>query len=340
MASKETKLFDPADGFGSLTNVYVATDATIAKRGNLWWMCLAGKASDIDGIQLFSASLSEGEPLAATGWRLTPESDNPTRIAVLSRQNIRNAWDLKGGRHCPAYVKGWDPQRREWVERIYYAGGAENVWGPYAIGYLEWNGTQWIDRSSPVFIANEDWERGSVYEPNLVYVEGQWKMWYVAGSNQEDYIVQGYAESPDGLSNWTKHKIVFPPEEKVFDFCVIKAGKGYEAVFSRVWLGKTARSSSTGLWWCYADTPSSNLSDWSKPLQIMTADDRGWHAGPWKPTFQYSDTDPNRMFVFFDGMYNKSEPGSFPYVFTLGCLEIQRPREDFRRKPAVSGEGI
>ena len=113
-------------------------DASVAKRGNQWWMYLAGKARDVDGIQ-----------------------------------------------------------------------------------------------------ASEDWEHGSVYEPNLVYAEGQWKMWYVAGSNQDDYIVQAYAESPDGRDNWTRHKIVFPPEEKVFDFCIIKAREDYEVVFSPVWPGKT-----------------------------------------------------------------------------------------------------
>jgi len=37
-----------------------------------------------------------------------------------------------------------------------------------------------------------------------------------------------------------------------------------------------------------------------------------------------SETDPNAMFVFFDGMYMKKEPSPFPYVFTLGCLEIKR----------------
>ena len=26
------------------------------------------------------------------------------------------------------------------MERIYYAGAAENLWGPYTIGFLEWDG--------------------------------------------------------------------------------------------------------------------------------------------------------------------------------------------------------
>ncbi len=325
-AARETKLFDPADGFGPLKNLYVATDGTLAKRGDQWWMYLAGKATDQPSIQLFSASLPEGAPLAARGWTLTPEHNHPSRIALLAKQEKSAAWDLKGGRHCPSYVKGWDPERAEWVERIYYAGGAENVWGPYTIGYLEWDGAAWIDQPFPVFTASEDWERDSVYEPNLLYADGKWKMWYVAGSNQQHYIVQGYAESPNGRSGWTKHKIVFAPEEKVFDFCVIKTRTAYEAVFSRVWLGKGDAPPHAGLWWAESDTASSDMSDWSVPIQIMTAQDRGWHSGPWKPCARYCERDPNHLFVFFDGAYSKKDGSPFPYIFTLGCLEIPRPK--------------
>jgi hypothetical protein len=325
MPGKETKIFDPANGFGPLTDVYILTDASVVKRGNRWWMYLAGRAMNRMSIELFSASLPEGAPLAATGWTPTARSDDKTKIADLAGHENSKAWDLRGGRHCPSYVRGWDPQRKTWVERIYYAGGASNVWGPYTIGYLEWGGGKWVDQPAPAFTANEDWEHGSVYEPNLIYHDGKWKMWYVAGSNQEDYIVHGYSESPDGRTGWSKHQIFFGPEEKVFDFCVVETKKGYEAVFSRVILSKTLPSAPAGLWWCEAKAPSSKISDWSKPVQIMTAEDRGWHSGPWKPSLRYSETDSNKMFVFFDGMYLKKETGPFPYVFTLGCLEVERP---------------
>jgi hypothetical protein len=32
-----------------------------------------------------------------------------------------------------------------------------------------------------------------------------------------------------------------------------------------------------------------------------------------------------KLFVFFDGLYPKPDAGPFPYVFTLGCLETERP---------------
>src|SRR5262252_4323193 len=43
---KETKIFDPADGFGPLTDVYILTDSTVVKRDNRWWMYLAGRAQN------------------------------------------------------------------------------------------------------------------------------------------------------------------------------------------------------------------------------------------------------------------------------------------------------
>ena len=320
---KETKIFDPADGYGpELKDPLEVTDATVTKRGSQWWMFLAGQIKDRPAIQLFSASLPDGIELQATGWRLTADPTNPTKVALLAEQMISKPWDLNGGRHCPSYVRGWDPLRNSWVERIYYAGAAENLWGPYTIGYLEWDGVTWEEQAEPVFVANQDWERGSVYEPNLVYFDGKWRMWYVAGSNAEDYIVQGYAESADGRTNWSEHKIFFAAEEKVFDFCVAKADNRYEAVFSRVWLGSGKPSAKTGLWWCHAESPDANLRNWSTPVQVMTAEDRGWHVGPWKPSLQFSETEPARRLVFFDGLYRTDEPGPFPFAFTLGCVEF------------------
>ncbi|HMG32999.1 MAG TPA: hypothetical protein VKM94_03600 [Blastocatellia bacterium] len=323
--AKITKIFDPADGFGAVSDAFILTDSTLARRGNRWWMYLAGRARSSQSIDLFSASLPQDAPLSAGGWTVTAVPDDKTRIARLAGYERSKDWDLRGGRHCPSYVVGWDPQRRAAVERIYYAGGATNVLGPYAIGYLEWDGSKWVDQPAPVFKANEDWERGSVYEPNLIYHDGKWRMWYVAGSNQQDYLVHGYSESADGRTNWSRHQMFFSPEQKVFDFCVVKTSHGFEAAFSRVWLGKPPRPAETGLWWCHAREPSSKISDWSKPLQIMTAQDDGWYTGPWKPSLRYGEEDDKKMFVFFDGQYLKKEPSPFPYVFTLGCLEMQRP---------------
>src|SRR5262245_40916041 len=66
MQGKETRIFDPADGFGPLTDPTIITDCTIVKRDNRWWMYMGGRVKDKPGIYLFSATLPEGAPLAAT----------------------------------------------------------------------------------------------------------------------------------------------------------------------------------------------------------------------------------------------------------------------------------
>jgi hypothetical protein len=324
---RETRVFDPAEGFAPLTNVVELTDSTLGRRGDRWWMYLAGEALGHEGIRLFSASLPAGAPLAATGWRVTAEPGDPTRIALLAPSERSAAWDLRGGRHCPCYARGLDPRSGEWKERVYYAGAAETPWGPYAIGYLEWDGERWREQAEPAFVAREPWERGSVYEPNVVYADGRWKMWYVAGSNQADYLVQCVSESDDGRSGWSPSRRFSDPDEKLFDFCVLPVDGGYEAVFARVWVAQSAPPAETGLWWCRADTPSFERSDWSAPVQIMTAAERGWHAGPWKPSWRRDERDARRMLVFFDGGYRKEGDASgFPFAFTLGCLELESPR--------------
>ncbi len=171
----------------------------------------------------------------------------------------------------------------------------------------------------------EEWEHGSVYEPNLIFHGGKWKMWYVAGSNHENHLVQGYAESDDGMTGWSTHTIFAAPEMKMFDFSVRERAGSFDAIFARVWVGEGSAPAETGLWWCRSEEPSGILADWSQPVQIITAGDRGWHSGPWKPSFQFAEENANHAFVFFDGLYRTSNPGPFPFAFTLGCLEVDLP---------------
>lgn len=320
---RETKIFDPRDPATRTAGAEVL-DATVVQRNNQWWMFLAGQAAGYGAPQLYSASLPLGAPLSATGWTLTRTATG--EFVPLAPQQVSRAWDGNGGRHCPAYVRGWDPHQQQWVERIYYAGGAQNIWGPYTIGYAEWNGEAWIDQPEPAFIASEDWEHSSVYEPNLIYHGGKWKLWYVAGSNHESYLVHGYAESEDGRTNWSQHTIFAPPQMKMFDFCVCPRAHGFDAVFSRVWVGEGTAPPETGLWHCRSAHPSGTFTDWGKPAQIMTAEDRGWHSGPWKPSLAFPDPASKRAFIFFDGLYRTADPGPFPFAMTLGCLELDLPR--------------
>jgi len=318
----QTKIFDPRDAATGSKGADLL-DASVVRLGDQWWMFLAGQAAGYGPTEIYSASLPPNSPLSPTGWTLTRNSAGALKpVAAPSRSRT---WDGNGGRHCPSYVKGWDPAEGKWAERIYYAGAAENLWGPYTIGFLQWDGTEWLDQPEPAFTSNEQWEHGSVYEPNLIYHDGKWKMWYVAGSNQEDYLVQAYAESQDGRAGWSQRAIFAPPEMKMFDFCVRPKAGGFDAIFARVWVRKGEPPPETGLWWCRAERPSSALSDWSPPIQIMTAEDCGWHSGPWKPSFQFHEQSGDRALVFFDGLYRTNDPGPFPFAFTLGCLEVDLP---------------
>jgi hypothetical protein len=318
----ESKIFDPRDSSTGSGGAELL-DASVVQRGERWWMYLAGQAAGYGSTEIYSASLTPGAPLSATGWKLT--RDAAGRLVPLAGQNASRTWDGNGGRHCPSYAKGWDPRKGEWVERMYYAGAAENLCGPYTIGFLEWDGENWVAQHEPAFIANEAWERGSVYEPNVIYHDRKWKMWYVAGSNAEDYLVQGYAECEDGSSGWSKHAVFAPPEIKMFDFCVRQRADRFDAIFARVWVGHGTAPPGTGLWWCEAEKPSATLSQWSRPVQIMTAEDRGWHSGPWKPSLAFHERSNGSALVFFDGLYRTSDPGPFPFAFTLGCVEVTLP---------------
>jgi hypothetical protein len=53
-------------------------------------------------------------------------------------------------------------------------------------------------------------------------------MWYVAGSNQEDYLVHGYAESEDGSIGWNNHAVFAPPEMRIR-----QRGDAFDAIFAR-----------------------------------------------------------------------------------------------------------
>ncbi|HTS12262.1 MAG TPA: hypothetical protein VMH00_09105 [Candidatus Limnocylindrales bacterium] len=317
----ESKIFDPRDP-SSPARGNELLDPTIALRNGQWWLYVAGQPHEQGAPNIFSASLPARAPLSASGWQVI--RDAAGEPVPLASSNLSAPWDANGGRHCPSYVVGWDPRKSAWVERIYYAGAAEHIWGPYTIGFLEWDGQRWLDQPEPVFVANAAWEHGSVYEPNLIFHDGKWKLWYVAGSNREDYLVHGYSESADGRTGWTAHEIFAPPEMKMFDFCVRPRGESFDAIFSRVSVGPSASPPETGLWWCCSSQPSGRLSDWSQPIQIMTAENRGWHSGPFKPSFHIDDRTAH-AFIFFGGSYRTTDPGPFPFVFTTGCLELDLP---------------
>jgi hypothetical protein len=109
----------------------------------------------------------------------------------------------------------------------------------------------------------------------------------------------------------------------MFDFCVRPRGKYFVAIFTRVWLGPDPPTEA-GLWWCAAALPSGRLDEWSKPIHMMDASDRGWHRGPFKPSLAFDESSSEGL-VFFAGNYNNGQAGPFPFAFTTGAIELTFP---------------
>jgi hypothetical protein len=136
---RKTKVFDPADGFGAVKDLVELSDVTIFQREDRWWLAGAGQRHGSNEITLFGASLGPGAALSAAGWTVTALPGDPARAEPLGGPPAGS-----GGRHCPSYVKGWDPACHREVERIYYARDAGQPWGPYVIAFLEWDGSRWV----------------------------------------------------------------------------------------------------------------------------------------------------------------------------------------------------
>src|SRR5207248_1885464 len=67
------------------------SDATVVKRGDQWWMYLAGQAHGYGPTELYSASLPAGAPLTPEGWSLT--RDQSGALIPLAGRNISAVWD-------------------------------------------------------------------------------------------------------------------------------------------------------------------------------------------------------------------------------------------------------
>jgi hypothetical protein len=121
---RESKVFDPRDP-STAAHGSDLLDADVTKRGEQWWMVLAGQPRGYGVTDLYSAELPKGASLSAEGWK--PLRGAAGELAPLAAHKSSAPWDGRCGRHCPSYVRGWDPEEKAWVERIYYAGAAENL---------------------------------------------------------------------------------------------------------------------------------------------------------------------------------------------------------------------
>jgi hypothetical protein len=330
VANSTFPVFDGQTGYGQISGVRNFTDVTLAKRGDTWWMYGAGLVfGPPAAINLVSASLPAGAPLSVTGWTITTLPGKAEQAAELMPASPAGRWDV--GRHCPCYVRGWDASassgKGAWRERLYYAGSATMFGGPYTIGFAEWDGSRWMPQQTACLKATEPWEHGNVAEPNVIFHNGEWHLWYCAGPDAAMRYAQGYAVSDDGKT-WWQRTVFYPAEREVFDYSVIAANGRLEAVFSRGNPNTGHTRPEDGLWWTYAAAKAApeTRESWSEPQQILsvTPGAPAWYANAvWKPSFRYDENDPARILLFFDGA--AAGTGGRP-VFSVGAAELRLVR--------------
>jgi hypothetical protein len=74
---------------------------------------VAGQAHGSGATEIYRACLPAGEPLAPSRWKVIRNSAGD--LEPIAGRSLSVRWDGKGGRHCPSYVRGWDPEKNVWV---------------------------------------------------------------------------------------------------------------------------------------------------------------------------------------------------------------------------------
>ncbi|MEV6491176.1 hypothetical protein AB0M20_21570 [Actinoplanes sp. NPDC051633] len=266
------------------TRLFDGADVTVLRSDDRWCLIM-GELVDpaVHRIDLRAAHLPRGAAVDSLEWTVDGPCASPTPA---------NGWDATGY-HCVSHVRGRSGGQS--VERLYYASSAAatDITGPYSIGFLEWDGSGWVRHPAPVFTATEPWELGTVAEPNLLYHDGRWRLWYCAGLSVGSTQVIGYAESPDGVTGWTGRRIFAADGE--FDAVVVDCGGAFDLVTAKHPL-TAAPGAGDGVWWSRAD----EVGDWPAPVQLVsTTDGTPWHRdGVWKPSAVREGDD---LVVFFNG---------------------------------------
>jgi hypothetical protein len=194
-------------GHAPLVPLHVEADPTVISDAGLYKMWFTtGDTQNRTGLAY--ATSSNG-----TQWSMYHKPANPDPWAdLVLTPTSTNAWNGLGIETGSA-LRGPDG-----VYRMYFTGdkipaGTQT----YAIGQAtSTDGIHWTQRSSPVFQAQNAWERctgspcsnGGVLEPTVMYdaASGQYKMWYAAlGTPPGSFLAFriGYATSADGI-NWTR----------------------------------------------------------------------------------------------------------------------------------------
>ena len=121
------------------------------------------------------------------------------------------------------------------------------------------------------------------------------------------------------------------PEMKMFDFCVRQRGDSFDAIFARVWLGGGARACVKPD--CGGAGHGTHRAS-SRTGAQPTSDHDGGRSrlalGPMEAIVSIRSTKLEPAHLYSStGLIERSDPGPFPFAFTVGCLEIDLPADLF-----------
>lgn len=294
-------IFGGVDGLGiaGLRNMANVADPSVTRRDGTYWMVLGAMDPAKHVIDLYSAESAT----ATDGWRIVTEPDDPKTATRIAEPPEPGGWDATGY-HCPSYATGFDGDGNP-VERIYYASSAAwtSLYGPFQIGFLQWDGLTWRRHPTPVFSATRPWELGTVLEPNVRYAGGRWLMHYTAGLGDGRRSATALVASADGSTDW---RPIGEPEADRFDTFVLPDAAG--VVISRHPLDGNV-TEEDGLWL---------LRDGISQQILRTANGTTWHdMGAWKPTALVEGDE----LVVFCTVVRRGEAGPVP-LFGIGCVTV------------------
>jgi len=173
---------------------------------------------------------------------------------------------------------------------------------------VKWSDTpfpafQWQDSpNSPVLSGSLNFEPNGVTDPNVIYENGTYKMWYAGAGYSKDFRI-GYAVSGDGI-NWNKNQTpILTHSYSGWDVVgvrtpkVIKVGNLYKMYYGGITSNTTSK---VGL----ATSPDG--VNWTKRPEPVLAPSLSWESSVEPASIIYS----NEIYYLFyvDGLYPALNP--------------------------------
>lgn len=325
---RPVSLFGASGGYGTVENLFAVADPTVAKFGDQWWMYF-GAMHTAGKVSIFSAALPPGAPLSDDRWSITTDASDPARATSMVEQPPEGAWDE--WMHTPNLVN--DPGQQPGnggarPTRLYYTGSravGQDGTRRFSIGLLTRTRKGWVRRTEPILVGSA--QRPSVSEPKVSYLNGKWRMWYRASTDQDD-TPNGrieYVESDDGIGGWSEPQEFFPEGDHYFDAAVTSYGDRYRMIAAKAPNVEGGPGfPNPGLWALASHHPSGDRSLWTRePVPLVDPHrTEPWHAnGIWGHCLAFGDTpiDEDTLYVFFSGA---AAADPHPWILSIGRFAL------------------